>query len=218
MHDSPPDLRPKKPPLQERGRETIERILQAAAELLASEGIERLSTNMICDRAGLTPPALYRYFPNKYAVLRTLGERLMAVQNELLAEWAQASTLQLPSDALGQRIEELFTTTLELTREAPGGAWITRALRAVPDLQSVLRDSHKHVAGLIEDAFLAAYPSAPVAEVRAVAHLSIELGYAVHEQLLDDTGPDTKVLVRTMAQMIANQIEAIRNPDPVRPS
>lgn len=210
MHDTPPDLRPKKPPLQERSRETVERILLAAAELLASVGIERLSTNLICERAGLTPPALYRYFPNKYAVLHTLGERLMAVQNDLLAEWAQPSTLQLPRHALAARIEALFTTTLELTRDAPGGAWITRALRAVPDLQTVLSESHKHVSGLIENAFLAAYPGAPVAEVRAVAHLSIELAYAVHERLLDDTGPDNQVLVRTMAQMIANQIDAIR--------
>ena len=28
-------------------------------------GIERLSTNLVCERAGLTPPALYRYYPNK---------------------------------------------------------------------------------------------------------------------------------------------------------
>lgn len=210
MHESPPDLRPKKPPLQERSRETVERILLAAAELLATEGIERLSTNLICERAGLTPPALYRYFPNKYAVLHALGERLMAVQNELLAEWAQPSTLQLPKHALAQRIEELFTATLALTREAPGGAWITRALRAVPDLHSVLSESHRHVAGLIETAFVAAYPSAPVAEVRALAHLSIELAYAVHERMLDDPGADTGVLVQTMAQMIANQIDVIR--------
>ena len=43
--------------------------------MLEEVGFERLSTNMICKRAGLTPPALYRYFPNKYAVLKELGER-----------------------------------------------------------------------------------------------------------------------------------------------
>ncbi|WP_445380862.1 TetR/AcrR family transcriptional regulator, partial [Pseudomonas syringae] len=50
-------------------------------------GIERLSTNLVCERAGLTPPALYRYFPNKYALLTVLGERLLEKQNERIDHW-----------------------------------------------------------------------------------------------------------------------------------
>lgn len=63
----PPALTAKKQPAQQRGAETYERILEVAAALLAEVGIERLSTNLICSKAGLTPPALYQYFPNKYA-------------------------------------------------------------------------------------------------------------------------------------------------------
>ncbi len=42
---------------------------------------------MLCARAGLTPPALYRYFDDKYAVLEALGRRLMARQNIVPEEW-----------------------------------------------------------------------------------------------------------------------------------
>ena len=68
-----PDLRPKALPRQGRAQETYERLLGVAADLLGEVGIERLSTNLICDRAGLTPPAFYRYFPNKYALLHAMG-------------------------------------------------------------------------------------------------------------------------------------------------
>ena len=90
---NPPDLDTKTLPRQGRAQETFERILSITAELLAEVGIERLSTNLICERAGLTPPALYRYFPNKYAVLHALGERLMGAQNALLADWATPATV-----------------------------------------------------------------------------------------------------------------------------
>ena len=51
------------------------------ARTLADVGIERLFTNLVCERGGLTPPALYR-FPNEYALPSELGRRLMERQNE----------------------------------------------------------------------------------------------------------------------------------------
>ncbi|MDP0941271.1 TetR/AcrR family transcriptional regulator, partial [Klebsiella quasipneumoniae] len=87
---------PKKAPTQSRAVETYERILATAAELLGEVGIERLSTNLVCRRLGLSPPALYQYFPNKYAILHELGQRLMQRQNELLGPWATPATMSLP--------------------------------------------------------------------------------------------------------------------------
>ena len=77
----------KRPPQQGRAQLTRGRLLDVAGELLAEVGIERISTNMIAARAGLTPPALYRYFGDKYAVLEALGRRLMERQNAVLEDW-----------------------------------------------------------------------------------------------------------------------------------
>jgi AcrR family transcriptional regulator len=52
-------------PSRATGRSTFEDLLSTAGELLSEVGFEGLSTNLICKRAGMTPPALYRYFPNK---------------------------------------------------------------------------------------------------------------------------------------------------------
>jgi AcrR family transcriptional regulator len=117
----PPDLDTKTLPRQGRAQETFERILSITAELLAEVGIERLSTNLICERAGLTPPALYRYFPNKYAVLHTLGERLMGAQNALLAEWATPAALSAPAAEFHHRLMGLFSDTVQ-SRPAGGSA------------------------------------------------------------------------------------------------
>src|ERR1700679_586070 len=74
-------------PQQERAVQTRDHLLDVAGELLGEVGFENISTNMICARAGMTPPALYRYFKDKYAVLEALGERLMARQNAVLFAW-----------------------------------------------------------------------------------------------------------------------------------
>ncbi|MFX7961174.1 helix-turn-helix domain-containing protein, partial [Acinetobacter baumannii] len=86
--------------------------LATAAELLGEVGIERLSTNLVCRRLGLSPPALYQYFPNKYAILHELGQRLMQRQNELLGPWATPATMSLPEDEFARSVAEVFLQTL----------------------------------------------------------------------------------------------------------
>ena len=81
------ELLEKNKPRQERAKRTYEGILAAAAELLVEVGVERISTNITAERAGITVPALYRYFPNKYAVLNALGAVLMDRQNEVFQDW-----------------------------------------------------------------------------------------------------------------------------------
>jgi len=205
-----PDLRPKALPRQGRAQETYERLLGVAADLLGEVGIERLSTNLICDRAGLTPPAFYRYFPNKYALLHAMGERLMGAQNELLETWATPQTMAQPRAKLEFTVLKLFVQTLELTKALPAGVWITRALRAVPALQAVRIGSHRHVAALIEGAFMAAHPSVDRAEVRVFARLAIESAYASQEMLFDDPELDPIVVGRMLAAMVAGEAVRLR--------
>lgn len=205
-----PDLRQKIVPRQGRAQETYERILAVAADLLGEVGVERWSTNLVCERAGLTPPALYRYFPNKYALLHELGERLMAVQNELLQTWATPVTMALPRARFEASVLALFAQTLAVTEAAPAGVWITRALRAVPALQQVRIASHRHVTGLIEQAYMAAHPGASRAEVQVFARLAIESAYATQEMLFDDPGLDPMAVGQVLASMLAGEALRLR--------
>jgi AcrR family transcriptional regulator len=204
------ELDRKRAPTQTRALETCERILDAAANLLADVGIERLSTNLICERAGLSPPALYRYYPNKYAVLAELGVRLMVSQNELLEKWATPATMKLPAVRFEQRIRQLFLDTLAMTRQATAGEWITRALRAVPSLSPVRIESHEHVTGLLVAAFAVAWPAVPTARVRLVSRLAIEVMYSAQELLVDDATLDAEEVATVMSHMVTTQVVQLR--------
>lgn len=205
-----PDLKQKKVPSQQRAVETFERILAACGDLLGEVGIERLSTNLVCQRAGISPPALYQYFPNKYAILCELAERLMRSQNDLLTPWATAETWRLPEADLAASIADLFMRTLQLTEQMPAGIWITRALRAVPTLQEVRHDSHDLVTELLVRPFMEAYPQADHAEVRLTLRLGIDALYAAQELLFDQPSLEPRAVACTMAAMVTGQLVKLR--------
>ena len=59
----------RKQPKQARAVELISAILEAAVQVLASEGAQRFTTTRVAEKAGVSVGSLYQYFPNKAALL-----------------------------------------------------------------------------------------------------------------------------------------------------
>lgn len=71
---------PRKPtlrrqPVQQRGQQRIERLLNAADALFAEVGYEQATTNAIAARAGTSIGSLYQFFDDKQAILEALAQR-----------------------------------------------------------------------------------------------------------------------------------------------
>jgi AcrR family transcriptional regulator len=86
--------KPRKAPVQDRSRETVEVILTATARVLVDVGYDRASTNKVAEVAGVSVGSLYRYFPSKEALVAALIERhvmeMLAVTETKLVEMADA--------------------------------------------------------------------------------------------------------------------------------
>lgn len=82
---------PARPPRQERSQATVRRILDATLAVLARDGVEAVTTNHIAAEAGLSVASLYRFFPNKQAVIYAAYgewiEELAARVGEVAARW-----------------------------------------------------------------------------------------------------------------------------------
>lgn len=65
----PPRLKPRKTPVQSRSGATVEAIYEAAIQVLLVDGLARLTTTRVAERAGVSVGTLYQYFPNKEALL-----------------------------------------------------------------------------------------------------------------------------------------------------
>ena len=190
-------LRPK----QERAQATYDLLLDVAAGLLAEVGIERISTNMICARAGLTPPALYRYFKDKYAILEALGQRLMVKQNNVVEAWI-ARHVDHGIDAMRDNIEELLHESAAVTRPELGAVWILRALHATPQLTHIRLESHRYVTGQLAAAYARYLPDADRDELWQQIRLCVELAFAADEMLYEETRVSSDTVFRQTARML----------------
>ncbi len=65
------------PAQQERSRKTLALLLKATIEVLNKDGLEGATVPRIAARAGLTPGAIYRRFPDKDALLREVCLRML---------------------------------------------------------------------------------------------------------------------------------------------
>ena len=85
-------------PTQERSRRRVEELLDAAARLVVSDGVEAVSTREIARAADVPVASLYQYFADKDALLLALAGRDMAEMDEqVLADLAEVKVLTVAS-------------------------------------------------------------------------------------------------------------------------
>lgn len=185
-------------PKQGRAKKTYESLLLAAQEILAESGQEKLNSNSIVARAGYSPPAFYRYFEDKFAVLHVLATRLMETQNRILEEIQQPLTLE--KDAFLVEVTEVMRKTLYVTREFIAGKQLMILMRMHPDLQRIRISSHEAMTAVLMDAFQKQGLDLPEPLLKIRGRMIVEMGYACIEMLLEsDFGDQEDEVLRSTA-------------------
>jgi AcrR family transcriptional regulator len=111
-------------PQQARSRESMRKLLKAAAEVLGQHGLEGATIPRIAEHAGLTPGAIYRRFPDKDALLETVIIGILERQDQRLRMMlTPAMARQIP---VGVFAEQLINNMLVSYRAHAG---LMRALR-----------------------------------------------------------------------------------------
>ena len=87
-------VNPRKSPRQARSHATVDAILDAAAQVLVEEGYDAATTNRVAKLAGVSVGSLYKYFPNKDAIVAALLDRhemaMLAHLGKMMTELADA--------------------------------------------------------------------------------------------------------------------------------
>ncbi len=121
-------------PKQKRGKERVEKILDAAAAIFDEVGYEAATTHQIAARAGTAIGSLYQFFPNKAAIFNAM--ELQHVERVKMF-WAQIDTpevLQLP---LRQMIQVLTHSVSKLFEHPVSRVVFIQFYIARPIFQSI---------------------------------------------------------------------------------
>jgi AcrR family transcriptional regulator len=97
-------------PQQERSRESLRRLLKAAAEVLGQHGLAGATIPRIAAHAALTPGAVYRRFRNKDVLLETMILKIMEDQDRYMRQSITTTmAAEIPAAVLaGQVISSLL--------------------------------------------------------------------------------------------------------------
>lgn len=107
-------------PSQARAQQTITRLLDCAGLLLEKEGLEGFSTDKVAAEAGVAVGTLYRYFPDKSALMLAFVER-----------WYTRENLEVDWSTVSERIDMMA----DWYRSEPGALAAIEAIKSTPALQ-----------------------------------------------------------------------------------
>jgi AcrR family transcriptional regulator len=104
-------IRPRKTPQQARSKQTREDILEATAHLLNRKPFGEVSTNHIAKKTGISIGTLYKYYPNKDAILADLSLVFMQQDADVFGHIFQSSSRNRQKKAalIDDLVEALMT-------------------------------------------------------------------------------------------------------------
>jgi AcrR family transcriptional regulator len=138
-------------PKQQRGKERVEKILTAAAEVFDEVGYEAATTHLIAAKAGTAIGSLYQFFPDKAAIFKAMELRHV---ERVTAMWAQvdiATLAQLPLRAMIQVLTQAVAQLFEqpLSRVVFVQFFMTRQIfQAIDD--SMTQESINFIANILK--------------------------------------------------------------------
>lgn len=199
-------------PTQERSRKTFESILSAAAELLDAVGWEGFNTNLLAEKAGRRVSAIYRYFPDKIAVVSVLAEGVTAVWRAELSNIADEIGKGGDLQEVWREYMPRVVTAVEST---PGALAIRKAMRVVPELQVIDDEDSAILAELLGAALAKRLPHLSAARAKAAARTLIESGAALFDHAHRAPADERAALLSELSAMQEAYLSRLEKNDPL---
>jgi len=112
MTDETVDVAPRRQPVQARSRERVNTILSHAAAIFDEVGVDATSMSAIARQSGMSLASLYRYFPNKAAIVHAIAEQHVEKMEKALRK-------HLPELGLIEAVDILIDQFYEVYRTEP---------------------------------------------------------------------------------------------------
>lgn len=185
-------------PVQARSTARLATLLDSAAAVIDEIGYERLTTAMVAERAGASIGTVYRYFPDRIAVLQSLAAR----NSERLMGRVAAELVPARHASATDALLAILDAMTELFRTEPG----YRSVRVgdVLDLLPPTTESTANaaMADVVADALVAGYGAADTVEVRLAVGTAVEIADALVARAFARDGRGDAALLAEAARAV----------------
>lgn len=198
----------RKEPTQDRSKQRLERIVEAATLVFADSGYEGATTEAIAERAGVPIGSVYQFFPNKKALFEAVGAKHLEAIRTLFDSFFTKEKFQEPwNKVLDEAVEGFWI----FHRTAPGFQAVWKSFMASPDFLVAGDALNREIAGRVED-ILVHYTSLSKKRRAIIATVIVEalsamllVGARMNEPRASSLLEETKVLLRRYLEPYADR-------------
>ena len=148
----------RKLPTQARSRARVASILKAAGELLGEVGYDRLSTNLVAERADVPVGSIYQFFEGKDDIVAALVEQFQDRIRRLASERLDAVGAREDRKAF---IAGLVDGIAGIQAEASAFVCVFSGSQSHPRFDSLARNLRRTLIRHLDDVFAEAFPRLP---------------------------------------------------------
>lgn len=130
MNEDGIDVRQRRTPVQARSRERVNTILRHAAEIFNDYGVDGTSMSAIARSSGMSLASLYRYYPNKAAIVKAIAETHVAKMELALRE-------RLAETDFAMAVDVLVDLYYDFYRNEPAYSAIWSGVESMPELSAL---------------------------------------------------------------------------------
>ena len=179
-------------PTQRRSRERVELVLDAAADLVAEQGVDALGTRAIAARAGVPVASIYQYFTGRDAIVLALVQRDTGEMDRRVAE----AVTGLDHPDVRSVVEATMRAFVSVYHQRPSFVVIWWRSRTNAAVKTFCRDHNRQVAAMLHGFATGAGLLRPDTPLRDV-ELAVEVGDRVFELAFEqDLRGDDELIAR----------------------
>ncbi|HOO37809.1 MAG TPA: TetR/AcrR family transcriptional regulator [Deltaproteobacteria bacterium] len=168
-------------PKQQRAKNTVELILKTATELIEEVGFEAFTTKLLAQRANILIRNIYRYYPNKLAIIYALAERISAKQAEFIDNFSSVANPGIPwRDAVGSTINAFMSAALA----EPAFLTIRDAMHGSPELKAIDERSADEMTRRLTAAMKSRIPDFQDEKLQLISMIILDTSVAIIDHAL----------------------------------
>ena len=194
---------------QPRGLLREEAILAAAGALFAEIGYDKVTTNLIAARAGVSPGSLYQFFPNKEAIAQAYAAVATARLHGVYDTALSAGVIGLP---LQDFLDVFIDALIAFNREFPGYLALSIASTISPSLAIALTDLRRGIQSRLDAMFAARWPTMAPEHRRIRGLVSYRIFLSLLPLTLDGREEDQRAIARELNVVLFRYWDGVDDP------
>lgn len=184
---------------QVRGEQRMAALLDAAAEVFATQGYAKAGTNAIAAAAGASPGTLYQFFKNKEAIAEALTARYV---ERLRAAHGEAFDPAVASLPLEEMLDRVIDPVVAFDRANPGFFALQSDPTLSPEFASAKRPAQKLMFQRLDQILAERAPGLEPEQRQRTAEVAVHLFRGMLPLIMNAAEADVPALVAETKEVL----------------